>query len=53
MVFKLNPLGAMGGHYILPYLLPRGIAAKYRDLNARCGNMVLLGLVVISIMGVP
>ena len=53
MVFNLIPLGALDGHYILPYFLPRGMAQKYRDLNARFGNMVLLGLVVLSIMGVP
>ena len=53
MIFNLIPLGALDGHYILPYFLPRGMARKYRDLNARYGNMVLLGLVVLSIMGLP
>ena len=53
MVFNLIPLGALDGHYILPYFLPRRTAERYRDLNARYGNMALLGLVLLSIMGVP
>ena len=53
MVFNLIPLGALDGHYILPYFLPRRAAERYRDLNARYGNMALLGLVLLSIMGVP
>jgi len=53
MVFNLIPLGALDGHYILPYFLPREMAERYRHLNARYGNMVLLGLVFLSIMGVP
>jgi len=53
MVFNLIPLGALDGHYILPYFLPRGMAERYRDLNARYGNMALLALLLLSIMGVP
>ena len=53
MVFNLIPLGALDGHYILPYFLPRRMAERYRDLNARYGNIMLLGLIVLSIMGVP
>lgn len=53
MIFNLIPLGALDGHYILPYFLPRDMARRYRDLNARYGNMLLLGLVVLSIMGLP
>ena len=53
MIFNLIPIGALDGHYILPYFLPRRIARRYRELNARYGNMVLLGLIVLSIMGVP
>ena len=53
MVFNLIPLGALDGHYILPYFLPREMAERYRHLNARYGNMALLGLVFLSIMGVP
>jgi Zn-dependent protease len=53
MVFNLIPLGALDGHYILPYFLPRTMAERYRHLNARYGNMALLGLLLLSIMGVP
>ncbi|NCF26039.1 MAG: site-2 protease family protein [Gammaproteobacteria bacterium] len=53
MVFNLIPLGALDGHYILPYFLPEKPALWYRYYNARYGNLVLLGLVVLSIMGLP
>jgi Zn-dependent protease len=53
MVFNLIPLGALDGHYILPYFLPDRLASRYRYYNARYGNFVLLGLVVLSIMGLP
>lgn len=53
MVFNLIPIGALDGHYILPYFLPGQLAAKYRFYNARYGNMVLLGLIVLSVMGLP
>lgn len=53
MVFNLIPLGALDGHYILPHFLPRGMGMQYRQLNARYGNMILFGLIIVSIMGVP
>lgn len=53
MVFNLIPLGALDGHYILPYFLPGELALRYRYYNARYGNLVLLGLVALSIMGLP
>ncbi len=53
MVFNLIPLGALDGHYILPYFLPRQLALRYRYYNARYGNFVLLGLIVLSVMGLP
>jgi Zn-dependent protease len=53
MVFNLIPLGALDGHYILPYFLPERLALKYRYYNARYGNFVLLGLLVLNIMGLP
>lgn len=53
MVFNLIPLGALDGHYILPYFLPNGLAQRYRYYNARYGNFLLLGLIVLSIMGLP
>ena len=53
MVFNLIPLGALDGHYILPYFLPGPLALRYRYYNARYGNYVLLGLVILSITGLP
>ncbi|MDH3452513.1 MAG: site-2 protease family protein [Gammaproteobacteria bacterium] len=53
MLFNLVPIGALDGHYILPYFLPRRLAQQYRYYNARYGNFVLLGLIVVSIMGLP
>ena len=53
MVFNLIPLGALDGHYILPYFLPRRMAQQYRYFNDRYGNIALLALVALSIMGIP
>ncbi len=53
MLFNLLPIGPLDGHYILPYFLPDHLAAKYLELNARYGTAALLGLVILSIAGVP
>jgi Zn-dependent protease len=53
MVFNLIPLGPLDGHYILPYFLPRAIAQTYRKLNARYGTYLFLGLILLSIAGLP
>ncbi len=53
MLFNLIPLGALDGHYILPYFLPRRMAQRYRYYNERYGNLALMALVVLSIMGLP
>jgi Zn-dependent protease len=53
MLFNLLPIGALDGHYILPYFLPRKLAHSSRYWNARYGNFLLLGLVLLSIMGLP
>ena len=53
MVFNLLPIGALDGHYILPYFLPRGLSQRYRYLNARYGNLTLLALIGLAILGVP
>jgi Zn-dependent protease len=52
MMFNLLPIGALDGHYILPYFLPKGLSRRYVLFNARYGNMMLLGLVALSLMGV-
>lgn len=53
MVFNLIPLGPLDGHYILPYFLPQWMAQQYRYYNERYGSMLLLGLVMLSIAGLP
>lgn len=53
MLFNLIPIGALDGHYILPYFLPKKLADTYRYWNQRYGNMFLLGLIMLSIIGIP
>jgi len=53
MVFNLIPLGPLDGHYILPHFLPDGAAATYRQLNARYGHYLFIGLILLSIAGLP
>jgi Zn-dependent protease len=53
MVFNLLPLGPLDGHYIMPYFLPARAAQKYLYYNARYGSYLFLGLVVLSLLGVP
>ncbi len=53
MLFNLIPLGILDGHHILPYFLPKTLAQKYRTLNAQYGMYVLLGLLMLSVLGVP
>ena len=53
MVFNLIPIGALDGHYILPYFLPPALAQQYRYWNARHGNQVLMVLILLSVFGLP
>jgi Zn-dependent protease len=53
LVFNLIPLGPLDGHYILPYFLPRKLASRYQVLNARYGSYLFLGLILVSLAGVP
>jgi Zn-dependent protease len=53
MVFNLLPIGALDGHYILPYFLPRRLAVLYRYYNHRYGNWLLLLLVLLAVFDVP
>ena len=53
MLFNLIPLGALDGHYILPYFLTPRAAAAYRDFNDRYGNMALMSLLLLSFVGIP
>lgn len=53
MIFNLIPIGPLDGHYILPHLLPTKLARTYVEFNAAYGNHLLLGLVLLSIAGLP
>lgn len=53
MVFNLIPLGPLDGHYILPHVLPAAAARWYRYYNAHYGSYALLGLILLSVVGVP
>ncbi len=53
MLFNLIPIGPLDGHYILPYFLPRTWALRFHYYNQRYGVYLLLGLVVLSFLGVP
>jgi len=53
MLFNLLPIGPLDGHYILPYFLTRQHAYQYERWNTQYGSMALMGLVVLSFMGVP
>lgn len=53
MLFNMIPLGPLDGHYILPYFLPKKISLKYRELNQQYGGFAILGLVLLSYLGLP
>jgi Zn-dependent protease len=53
MVFNLVPIGALDGHYILPYFLSAKMAQAYRNWNHQYGNYILFGLIMLSLFGVP
>lgn len=53
MMFNLIPLGPLDGHYILPYFLPTKLAVLYERYNAQYGFYALLGLMMLSLSGVP
>ncbi len=53
MLFNLIPLGPLDGHYILAHLLPRNTAIRYLEFNSKYGHFVFLGLILVSIAGVP
>lgn len=53
MLFNLIPLGILDGHHILPYFLPKSVAHQYRTLNAQYGMYALLGLLLLSYLGIP
>lgn len=53
MLFNLIPIGPLDGHYIMQWLLPPGLALRYRELNRRWGSWALIGLILLAVAGVP
>lgn len=53
MLFNLIPLGPLDGHYILGHFLPGKLANTYLEYNSRYGHYLFLGLILVSILGVP
>jgi len=53
MMFNLLPIGPLDGHYILPYFLPHKFAKSYIKHNLQYGTYALLGLILLSFLGVP
>ena len=53
LIFNLIPIGSLDGHYLLPYFLPGKMAQAYRYWNDRYGNQLLMGLILLSLVGVP
>jgi len=53
LIFNLIPIGSLDGHYLCPYFLPRKMAQAYRYWNDRYGNQLLMGLILLSLVGVP
>lgn len=53
MLFNLIPLGPLDGHYILGHFLPHNLAMKYHEFNSKYGHFVFIGLILLSIAGIP
>ena len=53
MFFNLIPLGPLDGHYIMSWFLPTKAKYQYDQFNARFGTHLFLGLIVLSLFGVP
>lgn len=53
MLFNLIPLGPLDGHYILGFFLPDRLSRVYLEYNSRYGHYVFLGLILLSILGLP
>jgi Zn-dependent protease len=53
MLFNLLPIGLLDGHYIMSWLLPPRLSTQYDMWNARYGNLLFLGLIILSVAGLP
>jgi len=53
MLFNLIPLGPLDGHYILSWWLPPRLGVHYDRFNLSYGARIFLGLIILSVLGVP
>ncbi len=53
MAFNLIPLGPLDGSSVMAWALPDGASRRYQALNHQYGSMVFLGLIVLSVAGLP
>lgn len=53
MVFNLIPLGPLDGHYIMSWLLSPSWRVSYERFNTQYGSQIFMGLIMLSIIGVP
>jgi len=53
MLFNLIPLGPLDGHYVASWVLPGELAVRYDRFNTQYGSMIFLGLIALSIAGIP
>ena len=53
MLFNLIPLGPLDGHYIMSWALPPKYKLQYDNFNIRYGTYAFLGLIVLSVAGIP
>ncbi len=53
MLFNLIPLGPLDGHYIMEWLLPPRLSRKYSEFNNAYGSWLFIGLIALSILGIP
>ena len=53
MLFNLIPFGPLDGHYIMSWALPPRLGRQYDYYNGKYGVQLFLGLIVLSVLGVP
>ena len=52
-LFNLLPVGALDGHYVLAWLLPNELRARYEYFNNQYGSRLFMLLIVLSLLGLP
>lgn len=53
MLFNLIPIGDLDGHYLVSWLLPRDMRARYDYFNHQYGSRVFIVLILLSFLGLP